>query len=417
MKLLFVHQNMPGQYREMLHWLVARGQDEIVFLTQKQNAPRIPGVTTVRYAPHSRPERAAGYGLSAVWETAAAVGLGAVQAAQKLERDMGFRPDIVLGHTGWGELLFFKQLWPDVPVLGYFEYFYNLTGGMQGFDPEEKPGEFTPYLTRARNTVPFMNLDAVDLGQVPTLWQRDTYPEVFHDRLYTCHDGVRTDRLLPDPDAILKLSRLERPLTREDEVFTYVVRNLERARGFHVFMQALPEILEARPNARAVIVGGNETSYGPAHQQPGGLRAEMEREYGDRIDWSRVHFLGRVPYPDFIRIVQVSRCHIYLTMPFVPGWSLIEAMSMQATVVASDVAPVREILSHGETGLLVDFFDASALAQTVSSVLESPGDFAHLGRAAREQAVERYDFQTRCLPEHLRRIDSLLPAGRALAEV
>jgi len=413
MKLLFVHQNMPGQYRELIQWLAATGEHELVFLTQRRDAPQIPGVRTQLYTPHHRPAKDA-YGLSKVWEEASGTGFGAAMAAQKLERDEGFKPDIVLGHTGWGELLFFKEIWPDVPILGFFEYFYRAKGGPVGFDPEEEVNAHTPFLLSARNAVPFANIQNVDLGHVPTQWQKHTFPNSFHSKFYTCHDGIRTDLLKPNPEVRLGLGRLPQPLSRDDEVFTYMARNLERTRGFHVFMRALPKILAARPNARVLIIGGSETSYGRKSGHEGGLRGEMEAEVGAGLDWDRVHFLGQVPYEKFCEIIQISRCHIYLTMPFVLSWSLLEAMSMQATIVASDVAPVREAVTHGETGLLVDFFDAQALADQVVDVLTHPQKHAHLGAAARAHVVANYDFLSHCLTEHLRHINGLLPADRQI---
>ncbi|MEW9920055.1 glycosyltransferase family 4 protein [Marimonas sp. MJW-29] len=413
MDILFVHQNMPGQYRELVQWLAAQGGHRIYFLTQRKNAPDIPGVETRVYSAHRKPAKDA-YGLSKVWEEAAGAGFGAAMAARRLEREEGFRPDIVIGHVGWGELTFFKQIWPDVPSIGLFEYYYRMEGGMVGFDPEEPITDHTPFLMQARNAVPLANIEAVDLGHCPTYWQRDRFPESFHDRLYVCHDGIRTDKLLPNPDVSLNLGRLDRPLTRDDEVLTFVSRNLERARGFHVFMRALPRIMAERPEARVLIVGGNEVSYGRTSEHPKGLRAEMEAEVGDRIDWERVHFLGRVPYAHYCQIVQISRCHVYLTMPFVLSWSLLEAMSMGATIVASDVAPVREAIRDGETGMLVDFFDIDGLADQVVEVLAEPGKFAHLGRAARDHVTEHYDFLRCCLPEHIARINALVPAEKRI---
>ena len=412
MKFLFVHQNMPGQYRELIQWLAAQNAaaaepiHEIVFLTQRRDV-RLPGVTTLSYQPFHEPKKDA-FGLSKDWEAAAGVGYGAVRGMQKYEKDTGFRPDIILGHTGWGELSFFKDLWPDVPIIGFFEYYYNMTGGLVGFDPERPPNPQTPYFNRGRNAVPCLNFGVVDRGHVPTYWQRARFPKLYHDTMYVCHDGIRTDKLGPDPKAELRLGRLDRSLTREDEVITYVARNMERARGFHIMMRALPDIQRVRPNARILMIGGSETSYGAESEHPGGLRGEMEAELGERVDWSRVHFLGRVPYDSLCQIIQISRCHIYLTMPFVLSWSLLESMAMQATVVAADVAPVREAITHGETGLLVDFFDPAALAAQVAEVLAQPEKFAHLGPAARAHVVQEYDFLTRCLPEHIAQINALV---------
>lgn len=413
MNILFVHQNMPGQYRELVQWLAASGAHRIYFLTQRQKPPAFDGVETRIYRPHHRPAKDA-YGLSKAWEEAVGNGFGAAMAARSLEEKEGFRPDIVLGHIGWGELTFFKQVWPDVPIIGFFEYYYSDTGGPVGFDPEDPPSAHAPFLLAARNAVSLANIETVELGLSPTYWQRDRFPESFHRKLYVCHDGIRTDRLTPDPDVSLTLGRLQRPLSRDDEVVTYVTRNLERTRGFHVFMRALPRILRERPQARVLVLGGNEVSYGSKSTNPGGLRAEMEAEVGAEVDWDRVHFLGRVPYPDFQKLVQLGRCHLYLSMPFVLSWSLLEAMSMQATVIASDVAPVREAIRHGETGLLVDFFDPDALARQVVEVLARPQDYAHIGPAARAHVVAQYDFLTRCLPEHLARINALVPQDKRI---
>jgi len=411
LRLLFVHQNMPGQYRELLQWLVAQNTHEIAFLTQRKTPPTYKGVRTAIYKPHHVAGRDA-YGLSKVWETATGTGLGAAKAARALEEDHGFKPDIVIGHVGWGELTFFKQVWPDVPIIGYFEYFYQLDGGIVGFEPQDKVSADTPFLLAARNAVPLANIEVVDQGQCPTQWQQARFPQSFHTRMYLCHDGIRTDMLRPDAAASVPLSRLGRMVTREDEIITYVARNLERVRGFHCLMRALPDIQRARPNARILIVGGSDVSYGAASETPGGLRAEMEAELGAEVDWSRTHFLGPVSYGDFVKIIQVSRCHIYLTMPFVLSWSLMEAMAMEATIVASDVAPVREMIAHGENGLLVDFHHPDQLAAQVIDVLSAPGDYQHLGPAARYFVRERHDFLTRCLPEHLRQINALVPSAK-----
>lgn len=215
MKFLFVHQNMPGQYREMIQWLADQRLHEIVFLTQRRDV-QLPGVKTVSYNSHHQPAADA-YGLSKDWEAAAGNGIGAALAARQLEQEQGFKPDIIIGHAGWGELTFLKEVWADVPIIGFFEYFYRTTGGLVGFDPENPAGEHAGFFAHARNVVPYANLDVVDLGHSPTLWQRDRFPKSFHDKIYVCHDGIRTDRLQPDPGASIALGRLERPLTREDE--------------------------------------------------------------------------------------------------------------------------------------------------------------------------------------------------------
>ena len=313
MNILFVHQNFPGQYREFFQWLIAQGGHQIVFLTQRKGVPAVKGARIIEYTAHHKPADTA-YAPTKYWEECTGNGLGAAFAAQKLAA-AGFRPDIILGHVGWGELTFLKQVWADVPIIGFFEYYFLAQGGSVGFDPEFPASDHAPFLMHARNAVNFANFQTVDLGQSPTFFQRDTYPTNFHDKIYVCHDGIRTDRLVPNPHARVPLSRLGRAVTRDDEIFTYMSRNMEPVRGFHKFMRALPQILAERPNARALIIGGNEVSYGKASDAQGGYRAEMEREIGARVDWDRVHFLGKVPYAAYQQIIQISRAHVYLTVP------------------------------------------------------------------------------------------------------
>ena len=411
MNILFVHQNMPGQYREILRWLAGQGEHRIIFLTQRKEIQATPGVTIARYKTHHRSAKDA-YALSRYFEDCMGAGYGAFLACRTMQ-DQGFRPDLILGHVGWGELTFVKQVWPDVPILGYWEYYFLSQGGSIGFDPEFPPSESAAQVSHARNAVNYLCLEAVDLGQSPTRWQMETYPEPFRAKSYVCHDGIRTDQLLPNAAASLRLARLDRDIGRNDEVFTYMARNMEPTRGFHVFMRRLPQILDARPQARVLIIGGNEVSYGQESGEAGGYRGQMERELGARVDWTRVHFLGRLPYADYVKVIQISRCHIYLTVPFVLSWSLLEAMSMQATMVASDTAPVREVITHGETGLLVDFLSPEALARQVIDVLARPGDYVGLGPAARARVVRDHDFLTQTRAVHVARMNSLVP--RALA--
>jgi len=413
MRFLFVHQNMPGQYREMLKWLTAQGGHEIYFLTQRKKPPKIDGVTTIVYKAHHTPADKA-YGLSKTWEAASGAGFGAVMALRDLVNG-GFEPDIVIGHVGWGEMTFFREVLPDTPMIGFFEYYYSVHGGPVGFDPESPVSDHAPYIMHGHNVVPQVNINVVDLGHSPTMWQRDRFPAHFHDKMYVCHDGIRTDLLKPNKQASVSLGRIGRPLTAKDEIVTYMARNLESTRGFHQFMRAMPHLQKARANARVLVIGGNDVSYGGKNSHPGGLRGQMEAEVGHLLDWDRLHFLGQVPFDSYQEIVQISSCHLYLSMPFVLSWSLLESMSLGATIVASDVAPVREVMEHGKTGLLVDFFDPEAIAAQIADVLEKRLDYAHLGAAARKHVVENYDFLTVCLPEHIRQINALVPADKQIA--
>jgi glycosyltransferase involved in cell wall biosynthesis len=261
----------------------------------------------------------------------------------------------------------------------------------------------------ARNAVNYLSHAGADLGQTATEWQKKGYPKSFHDKIKVMHEGIRTELCVPNESASANLGRVDRPITRQDELFTYMARNMEPVRGFHIFMRALPAILDARPNARALIIGGKDVSYGRAPGPDVSYRGLLEQEVGDRIDWSRVHFLGQVRYEVFLAVTQLSRCHIYLTVPFVLSWSLLEAMSMEKTIVASNTASVREVIENEKTGFLVDFFRPEDLAARVVDVLEHRNNYQEIGKAARKHIVTNYDFHKVCLRKHVRTINKLLP--------
>ncbi len=418
MNILFIHQNYPAQYKHILNWLATDpGQlaenHRIVFLTQKRDLPKSPGYHIVRYKPDHIPATDA-YRYSADFEKCCANGAKVADMCRNLE-GQGFKPHIIIGHSGWGEMLFLKEVWPDVPVLSYFEYFYGVKGGAVGFDPEFPISDVMPFIMSARNGTNYLSHAACDLGQTATRWQKNRYPKSFQQKIKVIHEGIRTDLCVPNPEVSVNLGRVAEPVTRNDEVFTYMARNLEPVRGYHSFMRALPAILDARPNARVLILGGKDVSYGRAPPDGQSYRGMLEKEVGDKIDWDRVHFLGLVPYEIYLNVIQLSRCHIFLTVPFVPSWSLMESMSMQATIVASDVAPVREIITDEKTGFLVDFLSPDGIAAKVVDVLAHRDNYAEIGKAARAHIVAKYDFHKVALKGNLRLINKLIPKRLHLA--
>ena len=196
-------------------------------------------------------------------------------------------------------------------------------------------------------------------------------------------------------------------------MITFVSRRLEPYRGFHVFMRALPRLLRERPQAHVLIVGGDEAGYGQPPPGGGTWREVLWAEVGGVLDRSRVHFLGRVPYAEFVALLQLSSVHVYLTYPFVLSWSMIEAMACGCAVVASATPPVLEVIEDGGNGLLVDFFDTDRIVDAVSRVLDHPDRMRAMRAAARRTAIERYDFATVCLPRHVELIERI--AARRLS--
>lgn len=309
-----------------------------------------------------------------------------------------------MAHPGWGEALFLKDLYPRSKHIYYFEYYYHSTGGDLGFDPELPCTADDQLRVRIKNNTQLQALVACDQGISPTPWQRSRYPEVFQPRIQVMHEGVDTTRLKPKTD-VLFATPSGVILSRKDKVVTYVARNLEPYRGFHVLMRSLQKLQELQPDVHVVVVGNDGVSYGRVAPDKRTYKAVYHAEVQDKVDWSRVHFTGKLPYERYLQVLQVSTVHMYLTYPFVLSWSMLEAMACGCVVVGSDTPPVRDVIRPGENGLLVDFFDTHAWAQTVSETLNNPTLRNRLSAQARADMVEQYDLQTVCLPRILRWIE------------
>jgi glycosyltransferase involved in cell wall biosynthesis len=401
MNILFVHQNFPGQFKHLAPALVARGH-KVLAMAMRRDAPRSwQGIPIVPV--HS--PRGSSPGIHpwlADIETKVIRGEAVFRAALAMKAK-GVNPDVIIAHPGWGESLFLKEVWPRARLGLYCEFFYRTQGADTGFDPEfspEDPGEACRLALKNANNL--LHFQVMDAGISPTRWQADGFPESVRARITVAHDGIDTDAVKPDANAVFTQEGLT--LTRQDEVITFVNRNLEPYRGCHVFLRALPALLKERPNARVLIVGGTDTSYGARPPAGKTWKDVFLDEVKDSIDadgWARVHFVGKLPYETFIRALQVSRVHVYLTYPFVLSWSLLESMACGCAIVASDTAPVREVLTHGETALLVDFFDVDALVRKTCDLIQNSAERLRLGAGARAAARSAYDLQTVCLPQQL----------------
>jgi glycosyltransferase involved in cell wall biosynthesis len=400
-RYLLIHQNFPGQFVHVAKALAARGHQVIgLGITPRP----VEGVQVLHY-PCPELEAPSQLPMARDFEAKLARGTACAQAMQRLA-EQGFTPDLIMAHPGWGEALFCKDIWPDARLLVFSEFYYAPRGSDYDFDPEfyrdHRAGRSA---LRLKNTALMHALSAADAAYAPTEWQRRQVPEEYRAKVGVVHDGIDTSRVRPDPHARFSVPGKGLRFKSGDEVLTFINRNLEPYRGFHVFMRALPAILEARPQAHCVLVGGDDVSYGRKPAGGGTWREALLKEVGGRLPMERVHFVGKLPYARYLQLLQVSRCHVYLTYPFVLSWSCLEAMSAGCVVAASRTAPVEEVIEHGVNGLLFDFFDAQALAASAVAVLADPAGHAHLGHAARRTTVERFDLATRCLPELLKQVD------------
>lgn len=403
MRILFIHQNFPGQYGHLAGVLAKTPGCQVVALGDLDNIkhrPRIPGVKLVGYpAPAPASERTHHYVRPL--EGAVRRGQAVVRACLEIQKH-GFVPDVIYAHPGWGEALFVRDLFPQAHIRLYCEFYYHARGADVGFDPEFPARSDDVYRVRVKNAAALLSLEAGDSGVSPTKWQRQTFPQQFRNRIHVIHEGVDTDFVRPDPGAEIKLDGQGLTLTAREEVVTYVARNLEPYRGFHIFMRAIPELQRLRPRAHILVVGDDGVSYGQPLPKGQTHKQKMLDEVGGKIDMDRLHFLGPVPYQTLLHIYQISSAHVYLTYPFVLSWSILEAMSAGCAVVASRTAPVTEVITDRKNGFLVDFFSPSDIAARVDEVLERMPETTAVRKAARCFVVARHDLRRISLPAHLK---------------
>ncbi|MGD7037260.1 glycosyltransferase family 4 protein [Methylotuvimicrobium buryatense] len=401
MNFLFIHQNFPAQFRHLANALLEDPKNKVYAIGETNNV-RTRGIIHKRII-------LLGYQLELSklfhqsvlgdFEIAAQRGQLVAGIALRL-KNKGFYPDIIIAHPGWGETLFLKDIFPKSKHIYYFEFYYHAYGHDVGFDPEFPISTNERLLVRLKNTTQLLSLESADEGIAPTHWQKQQYPVEFHSKIKVFHEGINTRLAAPNPEACF--SYQNKTLTRDNEIITYVARNLEPYRGFHCLMRALPAILEARPQAQILIVGGDAVSYGRRLPNGQNYRELYLKELGHQLDLSRIHFVGKVSYRDFLTILQVSSVHVYLTYPFVLSWSMLEAMSVGCALVASETAPVKEVVLDGINGQLVDFFNMRQLADTVIAVLQNPDDYREMRFKARQTIIDHYDLEQVCLPDWVR---------------
>jgi glycosyltransferase involved in cell wall biosynthesis len=407
MNVLFVHNEFPGQFMHLATHL-ARQRGHNVVAIGGPNSRELDQIALRRYQ-LTRDSTPGILPYAETYEIECLHGEAAAVSAAELARE-GFRPDVIIGHAGWGELLYLKEIWPNTKTVAYAEYYYRGRGGDSSFDLEiDDPGLAYLIFSRAKNAGVAICVAEADLVICPTNWQRSCYPESLRSRIIVAHDGIDTVGIRPLPDARLKLAGSDQEFRAGDEVVTYVNRALEPMRGIHVFLRALPAILESRPSAHVLIVGSeDERLYGKWPPEEATWKDIFVREVRDRIDPARVHWLGLLDRPALNNFFGVSRVHVYLTYPFVLSWSMLEAMSAGCLVVASSTPPVEEVIKSGHNGLTVDFFDHQALAGTVIDALGRPREaFSTITAAARDTIVKRYDRDAVCLPRLVGLIESL----------
>jgi len=388
MQILFLHPNMPGQFKHLARALGAEGGHRIYFVTKHKTA-EIPGVTRVTYG-LNRDAGEKTHRYLRQTERAVLQGQAAWRACYQLKAQQGFEPDVIIAHPGWGDTLFLRDLFPRARILHFCEFYYHAHGADVDFDPAEQPDDDSLARLRMKNVTNQISLENMDWGIAPTVWQWSLHPDAYRQRISVLHDGVDTGVCAPNPQATFTVpsGRVFKP---GDEVMTYIARNFEPYRGFPTFMQAAEILLRERPNLHIIAVGADEVSYGKAAEKGTTYRQQWMQKL--QLPLERMHFNGTVPYDQLMALFQVSKAHLYLTYPFVLSWSMLEAMSSGVALVASRTMPVQEVIEDGTNALLADFFSPADVAAKLGQLLDAPDNNSALRQAARQTVLDRFDLE------------------------
>ena len=382
MRLLLIHQNFPGQFRQLAPHLEQRGH-ELVAIASHERPIALKG----RVLRYEEPAALTGVPLGTqIWHNGLERAARVAYFAEKLKQE-GWNPELILAHTGWGETLGLSEVWPTVPQILWPELWVRPEHGGYGVDPLKPPAGLASRLEQlGRNALTRTALSAASSWVLPTRHQAESFPPEFSDqRLHVIHEGIDTRLAHPRPEVKFEVRGVQ--IDRTVPTITFVNRNLERLRGFDLFMRSLPIIQQQHASVRVLIVGDNEAGYGGGDCDGLPLRQRMLQELAGQLDLERIHFLGRVPHPTLMAMLQASWVHVYLSYPFVLGWSLLEAMACGCCIVGSQGMPVEEAIEHDVEGRLIPMDQPELLAREVLHLLAHPHNRARLGAAARRRAL------------------------------
>ena len=395
MHVLFVHRNFPAQFGHVARHLIHQRGWRCTFVSETP-AGDVDGIRKIHYKPQGGATKATHY-CSRTFENGVWHAAGVYESVRALRDELA--PDLIVGHSGFGSTLFLPELWPGVPVINYFEYFYRPHGSDLDFRPEWPAPPESFLRSRARNAMILLDLEYCTAGYSPTRWQHSLLPAAYAHKTRVLHDGIDTAIWHRRPDVVRGVgSTVLPPATR---LVTYVSRGFESMRGFDIFMRTAKRIYTAYPDVRFIVVGSDRVCYGGdlAHIKEKTFREHVLNQ--DDYDLDKFIFPGRLPPHELAALLSASDLHIYLTVPFVLSWSMLNAMACGAVVLGSRTAPVEEFITEGRTGRLADFCDVDGLAAAALDVLRDPAAYRPLGDAAAELIRQHYSVDV-LLPELVR---------------
>lgn len=403
-KIVFIHQNFPGQFIHIARHLLGRPDVQIFGIGMADNVKTNShqNLQVLTYPKPTKPIDGVHH-YAYFFEESVRYGQSVARILLALRAQIG-APDLIVAHPSWGEALFIRDVFPAVPLLLYNEYFDADPDPIARFDSEFELTFDECLKGRARSAIQLISQVQATAGISPTHWQVRLFPSFARAKTQVIHDGIDSEKITPlesSPSGIPDLTIAGATFRASDQIITYLSRNLEPHRGFHRFMRALPRIQKNCPNAIAVIVGDDEVSYSKLPKNFPHWRAAMLAEVEADLDMQRVYFFPKLNYLDYLQILRRSKAHVYLTYPSVLSWSFMEALASGAAVIGSRTAPVQEMIRDGENGILVDFFNQDELVEAVTRVLNNPEQMRGLRENARQTIVTQYDLKSICLPRQM----------------
>lgn len=400
MNILFIHRSFPAQFKYIATLLSLDTNNNVIFLTADKEL-EIDGITKLVYTPKNQFERSTNPYLQNLED---AIIHGQAAAGVLLEmKHRDIKPDLIFSFSGWGTSVFIKDIFPNVPLLTYFEW-YRDTKNLE-FDLDGIPiDEATRGLLRCNNTHVLMSLNSCDAGISPTLWQKSQFPKEYQDKIKIIHDGIDTNYYMPDKNAKLSIKSENLEFTKDDEIITYGTRGMEPCRGFPEFMKAVNKLLEKRPNTHFVIAGDDISCYSENNTNES-YKELMFKELD--FNMNRVHFVGKLPIEEYRKFLQISSAHVYLTQPFVLSWSMLEAMATGCCVIGSNTEPVLEVIEDNINGLITEHSNIDDLVAKIEYALDNKDKMEKIRGNARNTIIEKYDI-SKTLPKQMALIHSLI---------
>lgn len=390
--LVFMHQNYPAQFGPISQFLLQNYDVEVSFFSQTASKQPAAGIKHYTYKPAKTGHEENPYFFSRYFEEECASCHGVYSAMQLVS----LKPDVLIGHVAFGNMGLMHVEYPDVPKIGFFELFYDPYGRHSDNRPEYPAPKPNRLRIPLRNATQLIELEYCTKGYSPTPFQRSTYPTAYQPKLSALFDGIDTS--FYQPGEVAADSELPRSWPADAKVVTYVSRGLEAMRGFDIFMEVAHKVSQQRKDVHFVIAGNPKTHYGSEMiviKEPTFKEFVMKKH---DYDLSRFHFLEWISESALRDLYRLSACHFYWTVPFTLSWSLFQGMSAGCLVLASDSAPVRDIVRDGENGRLVEPYDVDALVENMLDMLDNPAKFQPWREQARADMVANYGFDI-CLPK------------------